>query len=77
MDLAVLRCYLISTMTRTLEKIQKFIYVSKDWKAEIRKLWEEGEMIDNKPLLVCASYGMRDHGEYAEGEVANLPFFSN
>ena len=60
---------------RTLEKIQKFIYVSKDRKAEIRKLWEEGEMSDNKPLLVCASCGMRDHGEYAEEEVANLPIF--
>jgi hypothetical protein len=60
---------------RTLEKIQKFIYVSKDRKSEIRKLWEEGEMSDNKPLLVCASCGMRDHGEYAEEEVANLPIF--
>ena len=60
---------------RTLEKIQKFIYVSKDRKAEIRKLCEEGEMRDNKPLLVCASCGLRDHGEYAEEEVANLPIF--
>jgi hypothetical protein len=60
---------------RTLEKIQKFIHVSKERKAEIRKLWEEGEMSDNKPLLVCASCGMRDHGEYAEEEVAKLPFF--
>ena len=63
---------------RTLEKIQKFIYVSKDRKAEIRKLWEEGEMSDNKPLLVCASCGMSDNGEYAEEEVANTyQFFSN
>ena len=60
---------------RTLEKIQKFIYVSKDRKAEIRKLWEEGEMSDNKPLLVCASCGMSDNGEYAEEEVANIPIF--
>jgi len=60
---------------RTLEKIQKFIHVSKERKAEIRKLWKEGEMSDNKPLLVCASCGMRDHGEYAEEEVAKLPFF--
>ena len=60
---------------RTLEKIQKFIHVSKERKEEIRKLWEEGEMSDNKPLLVCASCGMRDHGEYAEEEVAKLPFF--
>ena len=32
-------------------------------------------MSDNKPLLVCATYGMRDHGGYAEEEVANLPIF--
>jgi hypothetical protein len=60
---------------RTLDKIQKFIHVSRERKAAIRKSWEEGEMSDNKPLPVCASCGMRDHGEYAEEEVANLPFF--
>ena len=55
--------------------IKKFVHVSSEAKAEIRKTWEESEMAANAPLLACASCGIRDHGDYAEKEVATLPDF--
>jgi hypothetical protein len=55
--------------------IKKFINVSSEAKSEIRKAWQKSEMALNTPYLSCASCGIRNHGNYAEIEVATLPDF--
>ena len=55
--------------------IVKFINVSPEAKSEIRKAWQESEMALNTPFLSCASCGIRNHGNYAEIDVATLPDF--
>ncbi len=55
--------------------IEKFINVSPEAKSEIRKAWQESKMALNAPYLSCASCGIRNHGNYAELDVATLPDF--
>jgi hypothetical protein len=55
--------------------IEKFINVSPEAKSEIRKSWQESKMALNAPYLSCASCGIRNHGNYAEIDVATLPDF--
>ena len=55
--------------------IEKFINVSPEAKSEIRKAWQESKMALNAPYLSCASCGIRNHGNYAEIDVATLPDF--
>jgi hypothetical protein len=53
--------------------IEKFINVSPETRAQIRKTWENSEMAPNAPLHSCASCGIRDDGNYDKIAVADLP----
>jgi hypothetical protein len=60
---------------RIKSNIRKFVRVSPEVKAKIRKVWQEGEMSTKRAHLSCATCGIRDHGNYAEIDVAALPDF--
>ena len=60
---------------RIKSNIRKFVRVSPEVKAKIRKAWQEGEMAPNRAHFSCATCGVRDHGNYAQTHVAALPDF--
>jgi L-lactate utilization protein LutC len=60
---------------RIKSNIRKFVRVSPEVKAKIRKTWQEGEMATNRAHYSCATCGIRDHGHYAQIDVAALPDF--
>ena len=60
---------------RIKSNIRKFVRVSPEVQAKIRKAWQEGEMATNRAHLSCATCGIRDHGNYAQIDVAALPDF--
>ena len=60
---------------RMIKNISKFVHVSPEAKAAIRKTWQEGEMAINRAHFSCATCGIRDNGNYAEMNVADLPDF--
>ena len=62
---------------RIKSNIRKFVRVSPEVKAKIRKAWQEGEMAPNRAHFSCATCGVRDHGNYAQTHVAALPDFSS
>ena len=62
---------------RMKKNIYKFVHVSPEAKAAIRKTWQEGEMAINRAHFSCATCGIRDNGNYAEMNVADLPDFLN
>ena len=47
---------------RIKSNIRKFVHVSPEVKAKIRKTWQEGEMATNRAHYSCATCGIRDHG---------------
>ena len=55
--------------------IKKFIDVSPEAKAEIRKAWQEGVMATNAPFFSCGACGIRGHGNYAEQKIEELSAF--
>ena len=55
--------------------IRKFVRVSPEVKATIRKTWQEGKMATSRAYYSCATCGIRDHGNYAQIDVATLPDF--
>ena len=60
---------------RIRSNINKFVHVSREAKAKIRKTWQEGDMATSRAHFSCATCGIRDHGNYAEMDVAALPEF--
>ena len=60
---------------RMKKNINKFVHVSPEAKAAIRKTWQEGEMAISRAHFSCATCGIRDNGNYAEMNVADLPDF--
>jgi len=60
---------------RIKSNIRKFVRVSPEVKATMRKTWQEGEMATSRAYYSCASCGIRDHGNYAQKNVADLPDF--
>ena len=60
---------------RIKSNIKKFVHVSPEAKAKIRKTWQDGEMATNRAHFSCATCGIRDHGNYGEMDVAALPDF--
>ncbi len=57
---------------RTKSNLRKFVRGSPEVKARIRKTWQEGEMATNRAHYYCATCGIRDHGNYAQIDVAAL-----
>ena len=60
---------------RIKSNIRKFVRVSPEVKATIRKTWQEGKMATSRAYYSCATCGIRDHGNYAQIDVAALPDF--
>ena len=60
---------------RIKSNIRKFVRVSPEVKATIRKTWQEGKMATSRAYCSCATCGIRDHGNYAQIDVAALPDF--
>ena len=60
---------------RIKSNIRKFVRVSPEVKARIRKTWQKGKMATSRAYYSCATCGISDHGNYAQIDVAALPDF--